>query len=126
MEHAGIHQTEKSPAHGPQDANNDSSIQMDLLQTSLSAAPSLTSVSSESSSHSAPSPPVQSSVYTAPTPTSESSPSCTQVVHYFDRNGALRSGRFVQWVEEGEQKGKVVVSDYEGNQIIPDKIRNIE
>ena len=109
MEHAGIHQTEKSPAHGPQDANNDSSIQMDLLHTSLSAAPS-----------------VQSSVYTAPTPTSESSPSCTQVVHYFDRNGALRSGRFVQWVEEGEQKGKVVVSDYEGNQIIPDKIRNIE
>ena len=48
------------------------------------------------------------------------------VVHYFDKNGALRSARMVRKLETGKHKGSVVVSDFEGNQFIPDNIRNIE
>lgn len=48
------------------------------------------------------------------------------VVHYFDQNGALRSGRLVRRIERGAQKGLVVVSDYEGNEFVPGRIRNIE
>ena len=53
---------------------------------------------------------------------------CTpsSVVHYFDGSGALHSGRLVRRIEKGENKGMVVVSDYEGKQFMPDRIRNIE
>jgi len=48
------------------------------------------------------------------------------IVHYFDSNGALRSARLVRWIKKGKSEGSVVVEDAEGNQFIPDKIRNIE
>ena len=48
------------------------------------------------------------------------------VVHYFDENGALHSRRMVRTIEDGEHAGAVVVSDFDGNQFIPDRIRNIE
>jgi hypothetical protein len=48
------------------------------------------------------------------------------VVHYFDQNGALRSGRLVRRIEKGEQRGSVVVSDHDGNEFVPSRIRNIE
>ena len=48
------------------------------------------------------------------------------VVHYFDENGALHSGRMVRKIEDGEQAGAVVVSDFDGNQVITERIRNIE
>ncbi|MBN2416408.1 hypothetical protein JXO52_11230 [bacterium] len=48
------------------------------------------------------------------------------VVHYFDRNGALRSGRFVRMITRGKKKGQLVVRDAHGKQCIPFRIRNIE
>jgi len=48
------------------------------------------------------------------------------IVHYFDKNGALRSGRLIRKIEKGSRKGMVVVSDSEGRQFIPNRIRNIE
>lgn len=48
------------------------------------------------------------------------------IVHYFDSNGALRSGYLIRRIKQGKQKGMVVVSDSEGHQIIPERIRNIE
>lgn len=50
----------------------------------------------------------------------------TPVVHYFDKNGALRSARMVRKIERGKQQGAVVVRDFQGNQFIPENIRNIE
>jgi len=48
------------------------------------------------------------------------------IVHYFDNNGALRSGRLVRKIEKGERKGMIVVSDHEGHTFVPERIRNIE
>ena len=48
------------------------------------------------------------------------------IVHYFDQNGALRTGRLVKKIDKGKHKGAVVVADYQGHQFIPDRIRNIE
>ena len=48
------------------------------------------------------------------------------IVHYFDKNGALRSGRMVRRIQSGDQKGAVVVEDITGRRFIPEKIRNIE
>jgi hypothetical protein len=109
---------------GIQNANNDSNMQLDLLQpavTSKQTQPLPKPVPIQKPEAPPPSPSPETQPQSLPSP-----PSCTQVVHYFDKNGALRSGRFVQWIEEGEDEGKVLVSDYEGNQIIPDRIRNIE
>lgn len=64
--------------------------------------------------------------YTGETMQLEFIDSSSPIVHYFDDNGALRSGRLVRRIETGEQKGMVIVSDYEGNQFMPDRIRNIE
>ena len=50
----------------------------------------------------------------------------TSTVHYFDKNGALRSGYLIQKFEQGDHKGSVLVADTEGNKSITDKIRNIE
>jgi len=48
------------------------------------------------------------------------------IVHYFDNNGALRSGYLVRRIEKGSKIGCVVVSDQAGNQVIARRIRNIE
>ena len=118
----------KSADTGIQGSKKESSMQMDLLK--LSQPPPKTQPLAKPKPTPTPIPnpvaPSQSSIAGTHPQSMPQSSSCTQVVHYFDRNGALRSGRFVQWIEEGEDKGKVLVSDYEGNQIIPDKIRNIE
>ena len=50
----------------------------------------------------------------------------TLIVHYFDQNGALHSGRLVKKIEKGKQKGTVIVADRQGHQFIPERIRNIE
>ncbi len=50
----------------------------------------------------------------------------SSVVHYFDKNGALRSGYLIKKIEQGENKGSVLVADTEGNEFMTDKIRNIE
>lgn len=48
------------------------------------------------------------------------------IVHYFDHNGALRSGMLVRKIEKGKSKGLYVVTDWEGHKFIPSRIRNIE
>ena len=48
------------------------------------------------------------------------------IVHYFDHNGALRSGMLVRKIEKGKSKGLCVVTDWEGHKFIPSRIRNIE
>lgn len=48
------------------------------------------------------------------------------IVHYFDKNGALRSGRLIRKIEKGSQKGMCIVKDWEGHRVVPDKVRNIE
>ena len=53
-------------------------------------------------------------------------PENSKIVHYFDRNGALRSGRWVRRVESGVNQGAVIVSDYSGHEVIAHQIRNIE
>lgn len=50
----------------------------------------------------------------------------TSTVHYFDKNGALRSGYLIEKIEQGEHRGSVLVEDTDGNRFITDKIRNIE
>ena len=51
---------------------------------------------------------------------------CVPVVHYFDRNGALRSGTFVRRIRVGRRKGSVVVRGPNGRSIVPARIRNID
>jgi hypothetical protein len=48
------------------------------------------------------------------------------IVHYFDRNGALRSGRLIRRVCKGKKKGAFVVVDSDGHQIITLRVRNLE
>ncbi len=48
------------------------------------------------------------------------------IVHYFDKNGALRSGRLIRKFEKGTQKGMCEVADYKGHKLVPDRVRNIE
>jgi hypothetical protein len=48
------------------------------------------------------------------------------IVHYFDRNGALRSGRLVRRIRKGKKKGAFVVIDSEGRKVVTQKVRNIE
>ena len=56
----------------------------------------------------------------------EFDPPRTSTVHYFDKNGALRSGYLIEKIAGGEHKGSVLVEDTDGNRFITDKIRNIE
>ncbi|MBN2029926.1 hypothetical protein JW824_06735 [bacterium] len=56
----------------------------------------------------------------------EFEPPRISTVHYFDKNGALRSGHLIEKIEEGEHRGSVLVEDTDGNRFITDKIRNIE
>lgn len=48
------------------------------------------------------------------------------LVHYFDTNGALRTGRLVRRIQKGKRKGAFVVIDHNGRKFIPKKIRNID
>jgi len=48
------------------------------------------------------------------------------IVHYFDKNGGLHSGKLVRKVKKGRKKGSWIVRTAEGREIIPYKIRNIE
>ena len=48
------------------------------------------------------------------------------VVHFFDKNGALRSGHLIRWIKKGKKKGHAIVRDLNGKIHKPDKIRNIE
>ena len=47
-------------------------------------------------------------------------------VHYYDRAGALRSGRLVKKVRRGKRRGAFVVADASGRLTVTVKIRNIE
>jgi hypothetical protein len=48
------------------------------------------------------------------------------VVHYFDKDGALHSGRLVRKIKKGKKRGSFVVADAGGKILVPGKIRNIE
>ena len=48
------------------------------------------------------------------------------IVHYFDRNGALRSGRLIRRIQKGKKKGAFVVMDSEGHKVVTMKVRNFE
>lgn len=48
------------------------------------------------------------------------------MIHYYDKNGALRTGRILRRVKKGKNKGKYVVIDMDGRTVIPSKIRNIQ
>jgi len=48
------------------------------------------------------------------------------VVHYYDRNGALRSGYLVRIIKKGRKKGMPVVRDSSGKLCTPSKIHHIE
>ena len=48
------------------------------------------------------------------------------VIHYFDKNGALRTGTIIRRIKKGKHAGDYVVEDSKGNKVIPKEIRNIE
>jgi hypothetical protein len=48
------------------------------------------------------------------------------IVHYYDRAGALRSGRLIKRVRRGKRRGAFVVADASGRLTVTAKIRNIE
>jgi hypothetical protein len=48
------------------------------------------------------------------------------VVHYFDKDGALHSGRLLRKIKRGKKRGAFVVADGFGKALIPAKVRNIE
>ena len=48
------------------------------------------------------------------------------MVHYYDKNGALRTGRILRRIKKGKKKGRYVVIGMDGKSCIPDKIRNIQ
>jgi len=50
----------------------------------------------------------------------------TPVCHFFDKNGALRTGRIIRKYTRGKRKGRFLVEDTNGRRHIPEKIRNIE
>ena len=49
-----------------------------------------------------------------------------QVCHYWDSNGALKSGHVVRMIKKGRRKGALVVEDARGKKTVVDKIRNVE
>jgi len=53
---------------------------------------------------------------------SDEAPLC----HFFDKNGALRTGRILRKYTRGRQKGRFLIKDVTGKQYVPEKIRNIE
>ena len=53
-------------------------------------------------------------------------PADKPVVHYFDANGALRTGRLLRRIRQGKRKGRLVVLGSNGRTCVPEKIRNID
>jgi hypothetical protein len=48
------------------------------------------------------------------------------IVHYWDRDEALRTGRIVRKIKRGKNRGRYVVVNSEGKQLVPQRIRNLE
>ena len=48
------------------------------------------------------------------------------VIHYFDKNGALRTGTVIRRIKKGKNAGAFLVEDSKGIKLIAKKIRNIE
>ena len=48
------------------------------------------------------------------------------VCHFYDKNGALRTGRIIRRITKGKNKGRFVVEDNNGRRFMPDRIRNLE
>jgi hypothetical protein len=48
------------------------------------------------------------------------------LVHFWDKDEALRTGRLVRRIKKGGKTGMYVVEDSSGKNRIPSKIRNIE
>jgi hypothetical protein len=47
-------------------------------------------------------------------------------VHYYDKNGALHTGRLIKIIKRGRKAGQMVVQDQRGKKVIPHKVRNVE
>ena len=48
------------------------------------------------------------------------------LVHFWDKDEALRTGRLVRKIKKGKKTGSYVVADSSGKKRIPARIRNIE
>lgn len=48
------------------------------------------------------------------------------LVHYYDKNGALHTGRLVKIIKRGRKAGHMVVQDQNGKKVVPHKVRNVE
>jgi hypothetical protein len=48
------------------------------------------------------------------------------VVHFWDKDEALRTGRLVKKIKRGKRKGQFVVVDSTGRRQVGPKIRNLE
>ncbi len=48
------------------------------------------------------------------------------VVHFWDKDEALRTGRLVKKIKKGKRKGQFVVVDSTGKRQVSPKIRNVE
>ncbi|NQT25001.1 hypothetical protein HQ585_06590 [candidate division KSB1 bacterium] len=48
------------------------------------------------------------------------------LVHYYDKNGALHTGRLIRIIKRGRKAGQMVVQNQQGKKIIPHKVRNVE
>jgi len=48
------------------------------------------------------------------------------VVHFWDEDQALRTGRLVRRIKRGKKRGLYIVKDSAGKNRVPSKIRNIE
>ncbi len=48
------------------------------------------------------------------------------VVHFWDKDQALRTGRLVRRIKRGRKKGLYIVKDSAGRKVVPPRIRNIE
>ncbi len=49
-----------------------------------------------------------------------------RVVHYFDENGALHSGRFLRRITKGKHKGKLIVLGGDGRRVVPKRVRSLD
>jgi hypothetical protein len=48
------------------------------------------------------------------------------VVHFWDKDEALRTGRLVRRIKRGKKRGLYIVKDSAGKRLVPPRIRNIE
>ena len=49
-----------------------------------------------------------------------------KVIHYYDKNDALRSGYLIRFVVKGRRKGQPIVQTSEGQVKVFEKYRNVE